>query len=73
MKKMIKNLMLVAVAAMGFVACQDGVDEVVVKPQDTVSVEFTASFDETRSQFGEKDEELGYPSSWSGGEQIISL
>ncbi|MBR2436831.1 MAG: hypothetical protein IKB24_04800 [Alistipes sp.] len=71
MKKIIKNLMLVAVAAMGFVACQDGVDEVVVKPQDTVSVEFTASFDETRSQFGEKVENSGYPSSWSGGEQIM--
>lgn len=63
--------MLVAVAAMGFVACQDGVDEVVVKPQDTVSIEFTASFDETRSQFGEKVENSGYPSSWSGGEQIM--
>ena len=68
MKNLFTRLMLVAVAAMGFVACQEGIDEVVVTTQNKVTVEFTGAFnDDTRSQFGEKDEN-GYPSTWSGNE-----
>lgn len=70
MKKMIKNLMLVAVAAMAFVACSQEGNEVNILTKKTV-FEFTAGFeDETRSSFGEKNEEGVYPSFWNGNESI---
>ena len=69
MKKMFRNLMLVAVAAMAFVACQNDTDGVNVTPEKKVTVEFFADFAETRTSFGEKDAK-GYPSSWSGNEKV---
>lgn len=69
MKKMFRNLMLVAVAAMALVACQNDTDGVNVTPEKKVTVEFFADFAETRTSFGEKDAK-GYPSSWSGNEKV---
>ena len=67
MKKMIKNLMLVAVAAMAFVACSQEGNEVNILPKQTI-FEFTANMqDDTRSQFtGEQDG--AYLSKWEGSE-----
>ena len=69
MKKMIKNLMLVAVAAMAFVACSQEGDEINVSAKKTI-IEFTAEInEETRSSFGEKVDGA-YPSFWSGDEYV---
>ena len=69
MKKMIKNLMLVAVAAMAFVGCQNDNDEMNVTVKKTV-FEFTANIEETtRSYFGEKEDGI-YPTLWEGGEMV---
>lgn len=70
MKKMIKNLMLVAVAAMTFVACSQEGDEINVSVKKTI-IEFTAEInEETRSSFGEKVDGA-YPSFWSGDESVF--
>ena len=68
MKNLFKNLMLVAVAAMAFTACQKD-NEDVNRVNETTVVEFKAEFDTTRSGFNEKDAE-GYSSHWDGGEVI---
>ena len=69
MKKMIKNLMLVAVAAMAFVGCQNDNDEMNVTVKKTV-FEFTANIEETtRSYFGEKEGDT-YPTLWEGNEMV---
>ena len=69
MKKMIKNLMLVAVAAMAFVACSQDVNDINILPKQT-ALNFTARFvEDTRAYFGEKGEE-GYPVYWAGGEEV---
>ena len=68
MKNLFKNLMLVAVAAMAFTACQKD-NEDVNRVNETTVVEFKAEFDTTRSGFNEKDGE-GYSSHWDGGEAI---
>ena len=68
MKNLFKNLMLVAVAAMAFTACQKD-NEDVNRVNETTVVEFKAEFDTTRSGFNEKDAE-GYSSHWDGGETI---
>lgn len=72
MKKLFKNLMLVAVAAMAFVACSQEGNEVNILTKET-TFEFTAGFNEdTRSGFGEKEGDA-YPSVWNGGETIIAI
>lgn len=72
MKKLFKNLMLVAVAAMAFVACSQEGNEVNILTKET-TFEFTAGFNEdTRSGFGEKEGDA-YPSVWNGGESIIAI
>ena len=68
MKNLFKNLMLVAVAAMAFTACQKD-NEDVNRVNETTVVEFKAEFDTTRSGFDANDGE-GYSSHWDGGEAI---
>ena len=69
MKKMFKNLMLVAVAAMAFVACSQDVNDINILPKQT-TLNFTARFvEDTRAYFGEKGDE-GYPVYWAGGESV---
>lgn len=69
MKNLFKNLMLVAVAAMAFVACSEDVNDINILPKQT-ALNFTARFvDDTRAYFGEKGEE-GYPVYWAGGEEV---
>ena len=70
MKNLFKNLMLVAVAAMVFTACQTDNNEVNNVAKEA-TIEFTAGFDASRSQFGDKGDE-GYPSFWNGGEQVLA-
>ena len=59
MKNLFKSLVLVAVAAMAFTACQKDVNEVNAIKENVV-LTFTAGFDETRANFGEFDGEV-YP------------
>ena len=59
MKNLFKSLVLVAVAAMAFTACQKDVNEVNVIKENVV-LTFTAGFDDTRANFGEFDGEV-YP------------
>ena len=66
MKNLFKNLMLVAVAAMAFVACQNE-PEMVINGGEKTTITFDAKFDDTRSYFGEKDGDA-YPSFWTGNE-----
>ena len=71
MKNLFKNLMLVAVAAMAFTACEkdivNGGEE--QNAQGATSITFKADFaDDTRSYFGEKTDEGAYPSFWEGNE-----
>ncbi len=64
--------MLVAVAAMAFVGCQNDTDDINTTARKSI-IEFTASFDETRSSFGDsyKDgDNTIYPSTWSGNESV---
>lgn len=64
--------MLVAVAAMAFVGCQNDTDDLNTTARKSI-IEFTASFDETRSAFGDsyKDgDNTIYPSTWSGNETV---
>ena len=59
MKKMIKNLMLVAVAAMGFTACNDSIEEA-TRPIEPAEVEMTitADVDETRTWIDEANSKV---------------
>ncbi len=71
MKKMFRNLMLVAVAAMAFTACTETNDEVNAVV-NTTRYEFTANIaEETRSGFAEKEEgATAYKSEWFGDETL---
>ena len=61
--------MLVAVAAMAFVACSQEVNDINILPKQT-TLNFTARFvEDTRAYFGEKGDE-GYPVYWAGGESV---
>ena len=71
MKNIFKNLMLVAVAAMAFVACQNEPNEINVTAKK-VAVNISGDLEQTRSYFGEPDEDAKtYPSKWSGGEKVV--
>lgn len=62
--------MLVAVAAMAFIACSQEGNEVNVLSKGGTTYEFTAEInEETRSSFGEKVDGA-YPSFWSGYESV---
>jgi hypothetical protein len=68
MKKMFRNLMLVAVAAMTFISCQKEADEVTTLPQDVVMT-IIADMDETRTYIDEANSNV----KWSEGDQIKVL
>lgn len=69
MKKMMKNLMLVAAAAMGFTACQSGLDEITMRPTEPekVTISIVASeAEESRTAINEAAQSFV----WSEGDQI---
>ena len=71
MKNLFKNLMLVAVAAMGFTACEQVIDD--VNPSnEKFTVNIVGEFaDDTRSGFdGKNDAGTGYKSAWDGNETV---
>ncbi|MBR2429715.1 MAG: hypothetical protein IKB15_07070 [Alistipes sp.] len=67
MKKMFRNLMLIAVAAMGFTACNDNIEET-VRPIDPAEVKMTitANVDETRTWIDEENKKV----QWSEGDAL---
>ena len=65
MIKQIKNLMLIAVAAMGFASCQNEGIEEVTRPQEVVMT-ITAEVDETRTAIDETNKTV----KWSAGDQL---
>ncbi len=67
MIKHIKNLMLVAVAAMGFVACSDNIEEA-TRPVETkmVDMTITAGMEDTRTVIDEANKVVN----WSAGDQL---
>ncbi len=71
MKNLFKNLMLVAVAAMAFTACQNDNNEV-NEVNRVTRYEFTANIaDDTRSGFAEKEEgATAYKSEWHEGDEV---
>ena len=71
MKNLFKNLMLVAVAAMGFTACEQVIDDVNAT-NETFTVNIVGEFaDDTRSGFdGKNDAGTGYKSAWDGNETV---
>lgn len=69
MKKMMKNLMLVAAAAMGFTACQSGLDEITMRPTEPekVTISIVASeAEESRTAINEATQSFV----WSEGDKI---
>ena len=74
MKNLFKNLMLVAVAAMGFTACEQVIDDVNAT-NETFTVNIVGEFaDDTRSGFvGSEtvDDKTLYKSAWDGGETAV--
>ena len=65
-------MVLVAVAAMGMLACQNE-PETVVSGKDNAqktTIEVIADLENTRSAFGEKGADGAYASVWQGGEQV---
>lgn len=67
MKKMFRNLMLVAVAAMGFTACQESIEEA-IRPIEPAEVEMTitADVDATRTWIDEENKMV----QWSEGDKL---
>lgn len=69
MKNIFKSLMLVAVAAMAFVACQNEPDYVAEKGGETIEIRVEAGVDDTRVYFGDKVLSY-YPAYWNGNETV---
>lgn len=67
MKKFMKSLAFVAVAAMGFTACENSFDS--QNEVEKVAYEIAVQADDTRSLFGDK-EDGSYPTLWSGEEVV---
>ena len=70
MKNLFKNLMLVAVAAMAFTACEENQPETNVENKgEGTTYTIEVSLDDTRSAFGELDGD-SFPSYWEGTENV---
>lgn len=70
MKNLFKNLMLVAVAAMAFVACNSDLVSVDVLKKPTV-ITFNASMeDDTRTSMTDENSDGKYEVNWSAGDQV---
>ena len=72
MKNLFTKMVLVAVAAMGMLACQNE-PETVVSGNDNAqktTIEVIADLENTRSAFGNKGADGAYASVWQGGEQV---
>ena len=70
MKNLFKNLMLVAVAAMAFTACEEKQTETNVDNKgEGTTYTIEVSLDDTRSAFGELDGN-SFPSYWEGNEDV---
>ena len=70
MKKMFKNLMLVAVAAMAFVGCNNDLISVDTLKKPTV-ITFNASMeDDTRTSMTDENSDGKYEVNWSAGDQV---
>ena len=72
MKNLFTKMVLVAVAAMGMLACQNE-PETVVSGNDNAqktTIEVIADLENTRSAFGNKGGDGAYASVWQGGEQV---
>ena len=72
MKNLFTKMVLVAVAAMGMLACQNE-PETVVSGNDNAhktTIEVIADLENTRSAFGNKGGDGAYASYWQGGEQV---
>lgn len=65
MIKQIKNLMLIAVAAMGFASCQNESVEEITRPQEVIMT-ITAEADETRTVIDEANSRVN----WSESDQL---
>ena len=71
MKNLFKSLMLVAVAAMAFTACQNDVDDVNAVSKGT-TITFNASFaDETRVSLTDGDQDGVYQAAFEAGDKIV--
>ena len=69
MKNLFKNLMLVAVAAMAFTACEkDNADTNKGEEKTVITFDIDIEGTGTRTYFGAYDEETGYPTLLSGNE-----
>lgn len=69
MKNLFTRLMLVAVAAMGFVACQEGYEDVTITPEaKEIVMTFVAEAPDTRTSVAIDDNVAKY--SWSEGDKV---
>lgn len=69
MKNLFTRLMLVAVAAMGFVACQDGFEDVTITPEaKEIVMTFVAEAPDTRTSVAIDGDVAKY--SWSEGDKV---
>lgn len=69
MKNLFTRLMLVAVAAMGFVACQEGYEDVTITPEATeIVMTFVAEAPDTRTSVAIDGNVAKY--SWSEGDKV---
>lgn len=69
MKNLFTRLMLVAVAAMGFVACQEGYEDVTITPEaKEIVMTFVAEAPDTRTSVAIVGDDAKY--SWSKGDKV---
>ncbi|MBR4070366.1 MAG: hypothetical protein IKK16_04105, partial [Bacteroidaceae bacterium] len=69
MKNIFKSLMLVAVAAMAFTACQNEPEYVAENGGETIEIRVEAGVDDTRVYFGNKVLNY-YAAYWHGTETV---
>ncbi len=70
MKKMFKNLMLVAVAAMAFVGCNNDLISVDTLKKPTVITFYASMEDDTRTSMTDENSDGKYEVNWSAGDQV---